>query len=110
MRRRTVSRPAAPSYRMPRRGTPDWTDELRRDMTRRHPLGERALRKPEYWKTKDGQRIKIVEMKTSHILNCINYIRKKQMDEQPKFKQYVEVFEEELKRRNYTEPAPLMEL
>lgn len=48
------------------------------------------------WVTKDGKELKISEMETSHIKNCIRFIHKKDDDF---FLGYIPVFRSELERR-----------
>jgi hypothetical protein len=59
-----------------------------------------------YWTTKDGKRLQIKDMETSHIKNCINYIlksyeikNKNELDEDDYIKYKIEEFEDELKER-----------
>lgn len=49
------------------------------------------------WHTKDGKEIKIKDMETSHIKNCIAFIRRN--DKIDMYEPYIKTFEEELKRR-----------
>jgi len=49
------------------------------------------------WHTKDGKELKIKNMETSHIKNCIAFIRRN--DKNDMYEPYIKVFEEELKRR-----------
>lgn len=51
------------------------------------------------WVTKDNKELKISEMQTSHIRNCINFIKRKDDD---LYKCYIPVFEAELKKRGET--------
>ena len=52
------------------------------------------------WVTKDGKELKISEMETSHIKNCIRFIQKKDDDF---FLEYIPVFRSELERRGEEE-------
>ena len=48
------------------------------------------------WVTKDNRELKISDMQTSHIKNCINFIKRNDDD---MYACYIPVFEAELKRR-----------
>ena len=48
------------------------------------------------WTTKDGRQIPVEEMTTSHITNTIAYL--KRLDDEV-YEPWIDVFEEELKRR-----------
>ena len=52
------------------------------------------------WVTKEGKALKICEMQTSHIKNCINFLKRKKHDF---FNCYIRAFEEELIKRGDTE-------
>ena len=48
------------------------------------------------WVTKDNRELKISEMQTTHIKNCINFIKR---NDDEMYACYIPVFEAELKRR-----------
>ena len=50
------------------------------------------------WTTRDGKRIRIIDMSEDHIKNTINYIRKN--DSTDMMLPWVTVFQNELKRRH----------
>ena len=53
------------------------------------------------WQTKDGHIIKIRQMKTSHIENCIAFIQCKELHiEYATFSDYIDAFNQELERRD----------
>jgi len=49
------------------------------------------------WVTREGKELKISEMETSHIKNCIAFIKRNDSDDM--YHCYIPVFEKELKRR-----------
>lgn len=49
------------------------------------------------WKTRDGTRLKIKDMETSHIKNCIAFIRR--FDKRDLYEPFVVAFKTELERR-----------
>lgn len=51
------------------------------------------------WTTKDGRRIPVRDMTTSHILNTIAYIKRNW--DTDIYQPWIDVFEEELERRNH---------
>lgn len=58
-------------------------------------MGPKKIKKSILWKTANGEEIKIEDMNTSHIKNCINKIKKSNWRVE-----YLEALENELKRRN----------
>ena len=73
----------------------DWIAEHAFD-TEEHYMLVAQDAKQGIWYNKDGQALKISEMKTGHIRNCLSFIQKISDDA---YLCYVDVFEEELKKR-----------
>ena len=56
--------------------------------------------KNKLWVTKDGKELKIKDMETSHIQNCIKHVNKKINGRQWEYaEEYTKLFNEELKAR-----------
>ena len=51
------------------------------------------------WRTKDGTDLKISDMTTSHIKNCINFIEKRVEEGVSLYASYIPLFKEELEKR-----------
>ena len=60
---------------------------------RNNPIGNPARK---VWVTKNGLEIKVSEMSSNHIRNCLRFIKNDLINEP-----WVEIFNEELGRRNY---------
>lgn len=50
-----------------------------------------------FWETKDGTKIHVTDMTTSHIKNTINFIKRR--DYNDRYLPWIDRFEEELERR-----------
>jgi len=67
------------------------------------PIRDSIPRQQEHtWTTKEGEEIRIKDMTTSHIKNCINHVKKKDISKETM--QYImRVFNEELENRSTIE-------
>lgn len=55
---------------------------------------------PKTWTTNDGQTLLLTEMTTSHIFNCIDWLKRRPFPNTGKVQQMIAAFDAELERRN----------
>ena len=51
------------------------------------------------WTTNNGETLLLTEMATSHIFNCIEWLKRRPFPDTPRIKQMIAAFDAELERR-----------